>query len=114
MTSKYVSTKAEIIGATGVIILIFVVLGELVWSIYSTESGIGALFALILAIIKKTSWSDIGNYFGNWKNFLPILFLLIAAQMYARLLAMGGISEVVQSFFTIFGNDFYTILIIMV
>ncbi len=34
--------------------------------------------------------------------------------MYARLLAMGGISEVVQSFFTIFGNDFYTVLIIMV
>ena len=114
---KYVSTKTEIIGATGVIILIFVVLGGIWFGVFTpTESaGIGALFALILAIIKKTSWSDIGNaVLETGKISAPILFLLIAAQMYARLLAMGGISEVVQGFFTIFGNDFYTVLIIMV
>ena len=75
----------------------------------------GVLFALILAIIKKTSWQDIGAaVLETGKISAPILFLLIAAQMYARLLAMGGISEVVQGFFTAFGNEFYTVLIIMV
>ena len=101
----------------GVIILIFVVLCGIWFGVFTpTESaGIGALFALILAIIKKTSWQDIGAaVLETGKISAPILFLLIAAQMYARLLAMGGISEVVQGFFTAFGNDFYTVLIIMV
>lgn len=114
---KYKSTKSELIGAMGVIILIFVVLGGIWFGVFTpTESaGIGALFALILAIIKKTSWQDIGAaVLETGKISAPILFLLIAAQMYARLLAMGGISEVVQGFFTAFGNDFYTVLIIMV
>ena len=114
---KYKSTKSELIGAIGVIILIFVVLGGIWFGVFTpTESaGIGALFALILAIIKKTSWHDIGAaVLETGKISAPILFLLIAAQMYARLLAMGGISEVVQGFFTFFGNDFYTVLIIMV
>ena len=114
---KYKSTKSELFGAMGVIILIFVVLGGIWFGVFTpTESaGIGALFALILAIIKKTSWQDIGAaVLETGKISAPILFLLIAAQMYARLLAMGGISEVVQGFFTTFGNDFYTVLIIMV
>tara|TARA_B100001245_G_scaffold233446_1_gene217266 strand:+ start:1181 stop:2494 length:1314 start_codon:yes stop_codon:yes gene_type:complete len=114
---KYKSTKSELFGAMGVIILIFVVLGGIWFGVFTpTESaGIGALFALILAIIKKTSWQDIGAaVLETGKISAPILFLLIAAQMYARLLAMGGISEVVQGFFTAFGNDFYTVLIIMV
>ena len=114
---KYKSTNSELIGAIGVIILIFVVLGGIWFGVFTpTESaGIGALFALILAIIKKTSWHDIGAaVLETGKISAPILFLLIAAQMYARLLAMGGISEVVQGFFTYFGNDFYTVLIIMV
>ena len=114
---KYKSTKSEMFGAMGVIILIFVVLGGIWFGVFTpTESaGIGALFALILAIIKKTSWQDIGAaVLETGKISAPILFLLIAAQMYARLLAMGGISEVVQGFFTAFGNDFYTVLIIMV
>ncbi len=114
---KYKSTNSELIGAIGVIILIFVVLGGIWFGVFTpTESaGIGALFALILAIIKKTSWNDIGAaVLETGKISAPILFLLIAAQMYARLLAMGGISEVVQGFFTFFGNDFYTVLIIMV
>ena len=114
---KYKTTKSELFGAMGVIILIFVVLGGIWFGVFTpTESaGIGALFALILAIIKKTSWQDIGAaVLETGKISAPILFLLIAAQMYARLLAMGGITEVVQGFFTVFGNDFYTVLIIMV
>jgi len=114
---KYKSTKSELFGAMGVVILIFVVLGGIWFGVFTpTESaGIGALFALILAIIKKTSWQDIGAaVLETGKISAPILFLLIAAQMYARLLAMGGISEIVQGFFTAFGNDFYTVLIIMV
>ena len=114
---EHKSTKSELIGSIGVVALIFIVLGGIWFGIFTpTESaGIGALFALILAILKKTSWRDIGSaVLETGKISAPILFLLIAAQMYARLLAMGGISEVVQNFFTFFGDDFYTILIIMV
>ena len=114
---EYKSTKSELIGSIGVVALIFIVLGGIWFGIFTpTESaGIGALFALILAILKKTSWRDIGSaVLETGKISAPILFLLIAAQMYARLLAMGGISEVVQNFFTFFGDDFYTVLIIMV
>jgi len=114
---EHKSTKSELTGSIGVVVLIFIVLGGIWFGIFTpTESaGIGALFALILAILKKTSWKDIGAaVLETGKISAPILFLLIAAQMYARLLAMGGISEVVQNFFTFFGDDFYTILIIMV
>jgi tripartite ATP-independent transporter DctM subunit len=116
-TVKHKSTRSEIIGSIGVVSLIFLVLGGIWFGIFTpTESaGMGALFALILAILKKTSWRDIAAaVLETGKISAPILFLLIAAQMYARLLAMGGISEVVANFFTFFGNDFYTILIIMV
>ena len=114
---KHKSSRSELIGSIGVVALIFLVLGGIWFGVFTpTESaGMGALFALILALLKKTSWKDIASaVLETGKISAPILFLLIAAQMYARLLAMGGISEVVQNFFTFFGNDFYTILIIMV
>ena len=114
---KSKSSRSELIGSIGVVALIFLVLGGIWFGVFTpTESaGMGALFALILALLKKTSWKDIASaVLETGKISAPILFLLIAAQMYARLLAMGGISEVVQNFFTFFGNDFYTILIIMV
>ena len=114
---KHKSSRSELIGSIGVVALIFLVLGGIWFGVFTpTESaGMGALFALILALLKKTSWKEIASaVLETGKISAPILFLLIAAQMYARLLAMGGISEVVQNFFTFFGNDFYTILIIMV
>lgn len=111
------SSKSEIIGSVGVVILILIVLGGIWFGIFTpTESaGIGALFALVLAIVKKTSWREIASaVLETGKISAPILFLLIAAQMYARLLAMGGITGVVENFFTYFGNDLLTILVIMV
>ena len=114
---KTKSTSSELIGSIGVVALIFLVLGGIWFGFFTpTESaGMGAIFALVLAKLKKTSWKEIGSaVLETGKISAPILFLLIAAQMYARLLAMGGITEVVQSFFTYFGNDFITILTIMV
>ena len=117
IVTKKESTKSELIGSIGVITLIFLVLGGIWFGFFTpTESaGMGALFALVLAKLKKTSWKEIASaVLETGKISAPILFLLIAAQMYARLLAMVGITEVVQNFFTYFGNDFLTILIIMV
>jgi len=117
LNTNQTSTRSEIIGSVGVVFLITIVLGGIWFGIFTpTESaGIGALFALILALVKKTSWKEIGeSILETGKISAPILFLLIAAQMYARLLAMGGITEVIQNFFTFFGNDFITVLSIMV
>ena len=117
LNTNQTATRSEIIGSVGVVSLIVIVLGGIWFGIFTpTESaGIGALFALILALVKKTSWKEIGeSILETGKISAPILFLLIAAQMYARLLAMGGITEVIQNFFTFFGNDFITVLSIMV
>ena len=117
LNTNQTATRSEIIGSVGVVSLIVIVLGGIWFGIFTpTESaGIGALFALILALVKKTSWREIGeSILETGKISAPILFLLIAAQMYARLLAMGGITEVIQNFFTFFGNDFITVLSIMV
>jgi len=116
-STKKSSTKSELIGSIGVIALIFIVLGGVWFGIFTpTESaGIGALFALVLALLKKTSLKKLGAaVLETGRISAPILFLLISAQMYARLLAMGGITEVIENFFIFFGNDFLTILIIMV
>ena len=105
LNTNQTATRSEIIGSVGVVSLIVIVLGGIWFGIFTpTESaGIGALFALILALVKKTSWKEIGeSILETGKISAPILFLLIAAQMYARLLAMGGITEVIQNFFTFF------------
>jgi len=83
-----------IIGTVGTVLLILVVLGGIWGGMFTpTEaSGIGALMALALALIKGLKWRDVVDAISETgRTSAPLLFLLICAQMYSRLLAMGGV-----------------------
>lgn len=110
-------TKRQYWGAIGVSFLIVLVLGGIWFGFFTpTEAaGIGALFALILAILKRVSFKEIlDSVLETGKISAPILLILICAQMYSRLLAMGGITDALTNVFTSIGGNKFLILFIMV
>lgn len=86
-------------GVAGILCLIVMVLGG-IWAGFFTPTeaaGIGALLALVLALAKGLSWRDIADaVWQTGRTSAPILFLLIMAQLYSRLLAFGGIIDSIQ------------------
>lgn len=109
--------RRELIGGLGVTFLIVTVLGGIWLGAFTpTEAaGIGALFALALALLKGVSMKGLGAaVLETGRISAPLLFLLIAAQMYSRLLALGGITDFIQSLFFTIGDDPLLILMIMV
>lgn len=112
-----VQKRKELIGGIGVTLLIIAVLGGIWLGAFTpTEAaGIGALLALVLAILKGVTLRELGDaVLETGKISAPLLFLLITAQMYSRLLALGGITDFVQSLFLTIGNEPLLILLIMV
>ncbi|MFT4749277.1 MAG: C4-dicarboxylate transporter DctM subunit [Pseudohongiellaceae bacterium] len=117
------TTEAELkvdisskIGAFGVILMIFAVFGGIWTGIFTpTEAaGVGVLVAVIVGLAKRMSMRDfIRSVFNAGIISAPLLFLLITAQMYSRLLAMGGIGEMIGELFLGVGG-LYTMLAIMV
>lgn len=94
-------TTSELIGTFGCLVLIALVLGGiwLGWFTPTEGAGIGALLALGLALAKGMRWHGILEVISETgRTSAPILFLLIFAQMYSRLLALGGVGGVIQSF----------------
>lgn len=79
-----------------------------------TESGaIGALGALVLAIARRCL-----TLASTWRVLtetgyvtVSILFLIIAANIYSRLLAMSGLPQALDSWVTATQMSFYTLLI---
>lgn len=112
-----VDARSELIGALGVSFLIFAVLGGIWLGVFTpTEAaGIGALLALALALLKGVSIKGIGEaILETGKISAPLLFLLMTAQMYSRLLALGGITTFIQSLFQTIGSEPILILMIMI
>jgi len=110
-------TKGQYLGGLGVTILIFLVLGGIWFGFFTpTEAaGIGALFSLVLAILKGVKFKGILEaILETGKISAPILLILICAQMYSRLLAMGGITDALTNLFISIGANKVLILIIMV
>nr|WP_306266415.1 TRAP transporter large permease [Pararhizobium sp. IMCC3301] len=109
--------KREKLGGIGVCILIVVVLGGIWFGAFTpTEAaGVGVLLALLLAVLKGVSLRGIGEaVLETGRISAPLLFLLITAQMYSRLLALGGITGFIQDLFLTLGNSPFLILSIMV
>ncbi len=101
---------------TPIALLIAVVLGGIYAGWFTpTESGaVGALGAFLLAFGKRQL-----NLAKLWKVLLEtghvtvaILFLLVAANMYSRMLGMSGITGYVGSWFGESGLGLYTVLTI--
>lgn len=90
---------AEKISGLGVIILILLVLGGLYGGLFtpSESAAVGAIGGLLLAIIKGIGWTGIREAIvDSGKTIAPIMFLLLTAQMYTRLLATGGVVNLIQ------------------
>lgn len=94
-------TAGELVGTVGSLVLVVLVLGGIWfgWFTPTEAAGIGALLALVLAVAKGMRWRGILSSISEaGRTSAPILFLLIFAQLYSRLLAMGGIGGAIQDF----------------
>ena len=117
--NKPVSDKLDTkvyIGGLGIIFLILLVLGGIWGGVFTpTEAaGFGVIGGIIIAAIKglgikdfKTAIIDAG------RTSAPIMFLLIAGSMYARLLAVSGGVTMINDFFTTSAFSIVVIILIM-
>jgi tripartite ATP-independent transporter DctM subunit len=109
--------RSELIGGLGILALILLVIGG-IWSGFFTPTeaaGFGALGALVIGVVKGMRGAQIIEaIFQAGKTTAPIMFLLITAQMYSRLLALGGAVNYIQSLFLGAGLDPFLIVGLMV
>ncbi len=109
--------RSETIGGLGILALIMLVIGGIWTGVFTpTEAaGFGAIGALLIGIIKGMRGKDIlAAIFQAGKTTAPIMFLLITAQMYSRLLAMGGAVNYIKTLFLGLGVDPFLIITLMV
>lgn len=110
-------TWREYAGAFGVIALIALVLGG-IWGggFTPTEAGgVGAFGGLVVAVFKgMRTRALLHAVYETGRTSAPILLLLIAAQMYSRLLAIGGVGTVMQDLFGGAMADPFVLLGVMV
>ena len=94
--------RSELIGGIGILLLILLVIGG-IWTGFFTPTeaaGFGAIGALVIGLAKGMGWRDIvAAIYQAGKTTAPIMFLLITAQMYSRLLALGGAVNFIQGMF---------------
>ncbi len=104
------------IGGFGIIFLILLVLGG-IWAGFFTPTeaaGFGVIGGLIIAKIKGLSFKDFKEaIIDAGKTAAPIMFLLIAGSMYARLLAVSGGVSMINDFFTTSGFSIFIVIFIM-
>lgn len=94
--------RSELIGGLGILGLIFVVIGGiwLGWFTPTEAAAFGVLCALIIGVVKGMRVKDIlESMYQAGRTTAPIMFLLITAQMYSRLLALGGGVNYIQGLF---------------
>jgi TRAP-type C4-dicarboxylate transport system permease large subunit len=110
-------TPHEWLGAGGIGVLMLLVLGGIWGGLFTpTEAAaIGALGALVLAFLKGMTVKQVfGVFYDTAKITAPLLLLLIAAQMYSRMLSMGGMTAAVQGLVTGLDLGPMEVLLIMV
>jgi len=109
--------RSESIGGIGILFLIMLVIGGIWFGLFTpTEAaGFGAIGALLIGVVKGMRGQEIlAAIFQAGKTTAPIMFLLITATMYSRLLAMGGAVNYIQTLFISLGVDPITIIALMV
>ena len=99
-----------------VLALIAGVLGS-IWLGFCTPTegaGVGAVGALILALIKGITWREIWQVVLNvGRTSGPLLLLLFCAQLYSRVLSMTGFTETAKTFLLGTGLGPTGILVVM-
>lgn len=109
--------RSELIGGLGILALILLVIGGIWTGVFTpTEAaGFGAIGALIIGVIKGMRGKEIvAAIFQAGRTTAPIMFLLITAQMYSRLLAIGGAVNYIKASFLTIGLDPFMVIGLMV
>ena len=107
--------RDELIGGFGILSLILLVIGGIWMGLFTpTEAaGFGALGALVIGILKGMRIKEIKeSLYQAGRTTAPIMFLLITAQMYSRLVALGGGVNYIQGLFL--GAELSPVMIIMI
>ena len=110
-------SKTEIIGSISILGLIVAVFGGMWFGFFTpTEAaGVGVLLAIVVGLIKRMKVRDFAEaVLHTGRISAPLLFLLITAQMYSRLLANGGVIDVVGQMFFGIGESPLLVIAIMV
>jgi len=103
-------------GGLGIIFLILLVLGGIWGGVFTpTEAaGFGVIGGIIIAAIKGLGLKDFKTaIIDAGRTSAPIMFLLIAGSMYARLLAVSGGVTMINDFFTASAFSIVIIILIM-
>ena len=109
--------KAILLSTLGILCLIVLVLGGIWLGLFTpTEgAGVGATLALILALMRGMKMPEmLDAILSVGKTSAPLLLLLVAAQLYSRVLAMTGVTGATKEFFLNSGLSPYVILALMV
>jgi C4-dicarboxylate transporter DctM subunit len=108
--------RSELIGGLGILSLILLVIGGIWTGLFTpTEAaGFGAIGALIIGVVKGMRGTEILEaIFQAGRTTAPIMFLLITAQMYSRLLALGGAVNYIRDLFANLGAEPFMIIALM-
>ena len=110
-------TRGEVVSTVGVIALILIVLGG-IWggAFTATEAaGIGALAAMVLAIIKGLRLDGIIEaVIDAGKTSAPIMILLVTAGMYSRFLALADLQTLIKDALLSLGIGAFGIALMMI
>jgi len=110
------AARAELISGLGIVALIFVVLGGIWLGVFTpTEAaGFGALGSIVVGWAKGMRPKDFMEaIYDAGRSTAPIMFLLIAGSMYARLLAVSGGINMIQDLFVGSGLTLVGMVLIM-
>jgi|TARA_B100001250_G_scaffold414626_1_gene454872 tripartite ATP-independent transporter DctM subunit len=110
------SKDSSLVSAIGIFSLIVLVLGGIWLGVFTpTEAaGFGVLGSIILGFIKGMRFQAFKEaIFNAGRSTAPIMFLLIAGSMYAKLLAVSGGINMLQALFLDTGLSVLMIIIIM-
>ena len=116
VVEKDTSSKSWAFGGLGVIALILLVLGGIWRGLFTpTEAaGFGAAGGVIIGFLKGMSFRQfLDAVIDAGRTAAPIMFLLIAGSMYARLLAVSGGTGMINEFFDSSGMSPFAILLVM-
>jgi C4-dicarboxylate transporter, DctM subunit len=112
-----VSLRAFLTSITGILFVIFAVLGGIWFGVFTpTEgAGAGAFIGLVLGIVKGMRYRQIiESILSVGRTSAPILLLLVAASLYSRTLAMTGMANAIQDLFLGTGLAPFLIIAVMV
>lgn len=101
----------------GIVLVVVTVLGGIWFGLFTpTEgAGAGAFIALVLGIVKGMRWREILQcILSVGRTSAPILILLVAASLYARTLAMTGVTSAIRDAFVQSGLTPVLVLAIMI